>query len=549
MTPLPGTRSPLSRLAAATAVAVMLLAGCTEGSVPQGGASEGGSSAASDEGGATAAPEDDSPALQETGSSAALDLPTDPAEDPAYEAYYSQQIDWGTCEDLMVEDAECGTLTVPLAWDDPGAGDIEIAVARVAAEGESRGSLVVNPGGPGGSGVNFLESAPYLISPEVRAGYDLVGFDPRGVNRSAGIECLDDAETDEYLSATGEPGTEEASELAEEWGTRVAEACEANSGDELPYVDTYSAARDMDVLRAALGSEELDYLGYSYGTYLGASYAELYADSVGRFVLDGALDPDMSMNEFSAGQAEGFEHAIEAFLADCLEQGDSCPFRGEVPEAKQQLQSFFDSVDETQLDTGDPDRPLTGALARSAVLVLLYDDAQWEMGRQALASAMSGDGADLLYISDLSSERRADGSYRTNAAFAISAVNCLDHPGVADEEWVAQEADRLAEEFPTFGPMLGGDGCAQWPVDPVREPGPISAEGSGPIVVIGTTGDPATPYEWAQNLSSQLDEGVLLTFEGEGHTAYGRSGGCIEEQVDAYLLEGTVPEDGLRCGG
>lgn len=542
MTPLPGTRRPFARLVAAAAVATMLLAGCTQASSPEETAP-----AASDEGGATAAADDEGPALEETGTSAAADLPTDPAEDPAYEAYYSQQIEWGACEDLTIEGAECGTLTVPLAWNDPEGGDIEVAVARTAAEGESQGSLVVNPGGPGGSGVNFLESAPYMVSPEVRTSYDLVGFDPRGVNRSAGIECLDDAETDEYLAATGDPGTEEAGALAEEWGTRVAEACEANSGEVLPYLDTYSAARDMDVLRAALGSEQLDYLGYSYGTYLGSSYADLYPYRVGRFVLDGAVDPELSMNEFSAGQAEGFERAIESFLAHCLEAGDSCPFRGDEAEAKQQLLNFFESVDETPLDTGDPERPLTGALARSAVLVLLYDDSLWEVGREAIAAAMSGDGAELLNIADTSSERRFDGTYRTNASFAITAVNCLDHPGVADEEWVADEAERLAEEFPTFGPMLGGDGCAQWPVQPVRDPAPISAEGAGPIVVIGTTGDPATPYAWSENLASQLDDSVLLTFEGDGHTAYGRSGGCIEEQVDAYLLEGTVPEDGLRC--
>ena len=297
----------------------------------------------------------------------------------------------------------------------------------------------------------------------------------------------------------------------------------------------------------ALGDEELDYLGYSYGTYLGASYAELHPERVGRFVLDGAVDPDMSMDEFSAGQAEGFEHATEAFLARCLEAGDACPFRGDEAEAKEQLLSFFESVDETPLDTGDPERPLTGALARSAVLTLLYDDAQWEYGREALAAAMNGDGSQLLYIADLSSERRYDGTYRTNAAFAITAVNCLDHPGVADEQWVEQEAERLAEEFPTFGPMLGGDGCAQWPEEPVREPAPITAEGAGPILVVGTTGDPATPYAWSEELASQLDDATLLTYEGEGHTAYGRSGGCVEEQVDAYLLGGTVPEEGLRC--
>lgn len=526
-----------ARLAAAAAATVLVLGGCTSTDPAPDG--DGGP----DAGPGPSAPQEDGPQLQELGTSAAADLPSDPAEDPAYAAYYEQQIQWGPCEGVNDPDLECGTITVPLAWNDPEAGDIEIAVAQIAATGERIGSLVTNPGGPGGSGVNFLESLPLLVSPEISRAYDLVGFDPRGVNRSAGIECLSDQETDEYLAATAEPGSPES----EEWSVRIAEACEANSGEVLPYLDTYSAARDMDVLRAALGEEQLDYLGYSYGTYLGASYAELHPDRVDRFVLDGAVDPSLSMNEFVAGQAEGFELATEAFLANCLEAGEGCPFKGTEEDAKQQLQALFASIDESPLGTGDPERPLTGALARSAVLMLMYEDGLWQPGREALTSAMNGDGAPLLRIADLSAERSADGTYRTNAAFAITAVNCLDHPGVADEEWVAQEAERLAEEFPTFGPSLGGDGCAHWPVPPLREPAPIAAEGAGPIVVIGTTGDPATPYAWSQSLAEQLDDSVLLTFEGNGHTAYGRSGGCIEEQVDAYLLEDTVPEDGLRC--
>ncbi|HEX7349643.1 alpha/beta hydrolase [Brachybacterium sp.] len=537
-------RSPLTRLAAGAAAALLLLAGCTgEGLLPGAdGPADGEASTSS----APDAPEGDGPALVELGTSAAQDLETDPAEDPAYADYYAQNIEWGPCEGVEGEDLECGTLTVPLVWNDPEAGDIDIAVAQLPATGERTGSLVTNPGGPGGSGVNFLESLPFMVSAEVHAAYDLVGFDPRGVNRSAGVECLDDEQTDEYLSVTAEPGSTESDQLSEEWGARVAEACEANSGEVLPYLDTYSAARDMDVLRAALGSEQLDYLGYSYGTYLGSSYADLHPDRVGRFVLDGALDPTITANELSAGQAEGFERATEAFLADCLDRGD-CPFKGTEEEAKQQLIAFFTSVDSSPLDSGDPERPLTGSLARSAVLTLLYEDGLWEFGRQSLTAAMNGDGSQLLNIADLSAERDSDGTYRTNSTFAISAVNCLDHPGVADEAWVEQEAERLAEEYPTFGPMLGGDGCAHWPVPPLREPAPIAAEGAGPIVVIGTTGDPATPYQWAQNLAAQLDDAVLLTYEGNGHTAYGRSGGCIEEQVDAYLLEGTVPEDGLTC--
>ncbi len=542
MTPAARPR-PFARLAAAAATAVLLVAGCTGQADAPGGAD-----GASDGDAESSAPvSEDGLVLEELGTSAAQDLPADPATDPTYAAYYEQDIEWGACEGVEEPDLECGSVTVPLIWNDPEGGDIEIAVGRLAASGEPIGSLVTNPGGPGGSGVNFLESLPFLLSNEMRAAYDVVGFDPRGVQRSAGVECLSDEETDEYLAATAAPGTAEFAQLAEEWGVRIAEACEANSGDVLPYLDTYSAARDMDVLRAALGSEQLDYLGYSYGTYLGASYADLYPERVGRFVLDGAMDPSITMNELSAGQAEGFERATEAFLADCLEVVDGCPFKGSADEAKQQLHAFFAAIDAAPLDTDDPQRPLTGALARSAVLTLMYEDGLWQLGREALSAAMSGDGQQLLTIADLSSERAEDGTYRTNAAYAIMAVNCLDHPGVADDEWVAQEAQRLAEEFPTFGPMLGGNGCAHWPVPPLREPAPISAEGAAPIVVVGTTGDPATPYRWAQGLAEQLTDSVLLTYDGHGHTAYGRSGGCIEEQVDAYYLEGTLPEDGLTC--
>lgn len=538
------SRRPLSRLTAAAAAAVLLLTGCTA----LGGDQEKPSPADEEGSSGQHAPAGDADLpLAELGTSAAQELPSDPASDPAYAQYYEQDIEWGECEGVEAEDAECGTLTVPLVWNDPAQGDIEIAVGRLPGTGEDAGSLVLNPGGPGGSGVNFLESAPSLFSQQVRGAYDLVGFDPRGVDRSAGIECLSDQETDQYRAETAAPGTAEAEELTEKWSSKIAEACQAHSGDVLPYLDTHSAARDLDVLRAALDSEKLDYFGYSYGTYLGATYADLYAERVGHFVLDGAMDPTITMDELTAGQAEGFEKATSAFVEDCLEHADSCPLKGDVAEGKQQLQAFFAAVDENPLDSDDPERPLTGALARSAVLMLMYEDGLWEYGRQALSDGMNGDGKQLLAIADMSAERQNDGSYRTNSTYAISAINCLDHPGIADEQWQKQEAERLAEEFPTFGPSLGGNGCAQWPVPPLREPAPISAEGADPVLVIGTTGDPATPHEWSVSLAEQLSSGVHLTYEGNGHTAYGRSGGCIEEQVDAYLLEDTVPEDGFTC--
>lgn len=537
-------RRPFARFSAAAAAAVLLISGCTLTGGEADPSAPTGEDQAQDEGQSTGG--SDLP-LAELGTSAAQELPGDPATDADYSSYYEQEIQWGECEDVDLTGAECGTLTVPMVWNDPSAGDLEIAVARVQGSGQDTRPLVLNPGGPGGSGVNFLESSPYLFSQEIREGFDLVGFDPRGVGRSAGIECLSDEEIDQFRAETLEPGSAEAEESAEEWSTRIAESCEANSGEILPYLDTYSAARDMDVLRAALGSEQLDYFGFSYGTYLGSTYADVYPERVGRFVLDGAIDPTITMNELSAGQAEGFEKATAAFVEACLEATDSCPLKGDAAEAGEQLRAFLDSVDASPLDSGDPQRPLTGALARSALLILMYSDESWQFGRDALTAAMNGDGSQLLSIADQSAERQLDGSYRTNSTSAITAVNCLDHPGVTDEKWLEQESERLAEEFPTFGASMGGDGCAQWPVPPLREPAPIAAEGAGPIVVIGTTGDPATPYRWSQGLAEQLDSASLLTFDGEGHTAYGRSGGCIEEQVDAYLLEGTVPEDGFTC--
>lgn len=544
-------RRPFARLTAALAVTVLLLSGCSQlGGGPEGGADGGAGDGGSSDGGNPAQPAPDSEEglpLEELGTSAAQDLPTDPSTDPEYARYYEQDIEWGACEGVVADGLECGTLTVPLAWNDPSGTDIDLAVARIPGSEQDAGSLVFNPGGPGVSGVNYMESAPYMVSPAVLSDYDLVTFDPRGVGRSEGVECLTDQETDEYRAVKGQPISAESTQEYEKWGARIAESCEEHSGKVLPYLDTYSSARDMDVLRSALNSDQLDYLGYSYGTYLGSSYADLYPDRVGHFVLDGAIDPTLTMDEFVAGQAEGFEKAADVFIQDCLDTAESCPLKGDVAEAKKQLNAFFAAADESPVDSGDPDRPLTGSLARSAVLTLMYSDELWPTGRQALSAAMNGDGSQLLEMDDRSAERQLDGSYRTSAAFSMTAVNCLDHPRVADAEWEKQEATRIAEQFPTFGSNIAKDDCAQWPQAPVREPAQISADGAAPIVVIGTTGDPATPYAWSTALAEQLDSGVHLTWDGNGHTAYGRSGGCIEEQVDAYLLDDTVPENGFSC--
>lgn len=482
--------------------------------------------------------------------SAAYDLGADPAKDERWKRFYDQRADWGKCERAEYQGAECATIEVPLKWNDPEGATLSLLLTRVPATGDDKkGSLLLNPGGPGGSGAEHVASyGSMTISSTVRKQYDLIGFDPRGVKDSDGVQCLDDAETDEMLS-TDLPDTEEGKKKAKEWADKLAKACKAKSSDRIQYVDTYSAARDMDVIRAAVESEKLDYLGFSYGTYLGATYAEMYPERTGHLILDGAMDPALTTNEIVAGQAAGFEQAIKDFVTWCQNERGTCPLTGSVDEGIQQLRDFMTNAGKNPIPTASG-RKLNETLASTAILTALYSNETWEYVALGIESAKNNNSADvLLMLADLANEREEDGSFKSNSTFANVAVNCLDHIGVTDEKWLKAEGERLAKKYPTFGPSLGTeeDGCANWPAKPVRFPKEIHAKGSSTIVVIGTTHDPATPYAWAESLNKQLDNSVLLTWEGFGHTAYSRSGGCIEEMVDAYLLEDKVPDDGAKC--
>lgn len=482
--------------------------------------------------------------------SAAYDLGADPAKDERWKKFYDQRADWGKCERAEYQGAECATIEVPLKWNDPEGATLSLLLTRVPATGDDKkGSLLINPGGPGGSGAEHVAAyGSMTISSTVRKQYDLIGFDPRGVKDSDGVQCLDDAETDEMLS-TDIPDTEEGKKKAKEWADKLAKACKAKSSDRIQYVDTYSAARDMDVIRATVESEKLDYLGFSYGTYLGATYAEMYPERTGHLILDGAMDPALTTNEIVAGQAAGFEQAIKDFVTWCQNERGTCPLTGSVDEGIQQLRDFMTNAGKNPIPTASG-RKLNETLASTAILTALYSNETWEYVALGIESAKNNNSADvLLMLADLANEREEDGSFKSNSTFANVAVNCLDHIGVTDEKWLKAEGERLAKKYPTFGPSLGTeeDGCANWPAKPVRYPEEIHAKGSSTIVVIGTTHDPATPYAWAESLNKQLDNSVLLTWEGFGHTAYSRSGGCIEEMVDAYLLEDKVPDDGAKC--
>ncbi|GGL89253.1 proteinase [Streptomyces fumigatiscleroticus] len=489
-----------------------------------------------------------------TGPAAEAALAALPSATPSELApYYAQRPDWRGCG---VPGFQCATVKAPLDYARPSAGDVRLAVARKRATGpgEKLGSLLVNPGGPGGSAVGYLQQYAGIGYPaEVRARYDMVGVDPRGVARSEPVECLGGEEMDAYTQTDVTPDDEQEIGALVAAYKGFAAGCEAHSAELLRHVSTAEAARDMDIVRAALGDEKLTYVGASYGTFLGATYAGLFPDRVGRLVLDGAMDPSLSARRLNLEQTAGFETAFQSFAKDCVRQSD-CPLGGPdttPDQAGKNLKAFFGELDRSPLPTGDADgRRLSEALATTGVIAAMYDEAAWQQLREALASAMKqGDGAGLLALSDSYYERDADGEY-SNLMFANAAVNCLDLPAAFTGP---DEVRKALAEFEKASPVFG-DGlawaslsCAYWPVKPTGAPHRIEARGAAPLVVAGTTRDPATPYRWAQALARQLSSARLLTYEGDGHTAYGRGSACIDSAINAYLLHGTPPAAGKRC--
>jgi pimeloyl-ACP methyl ester carboxylesterase len=466
----------------------------------------------------------------------------DPAADPALARYYGQRLAWSGCGD----DLECASLTVPLDWAKPGGGDVKVALLRRPADGKRIGSLVVNPGGPGVSGKAYAQAADRAFGRPVTSHYDVVGFDPRGVGDSTAITCLPDSQLDGYLAADSTPDS--PAELTQIVAStrRFAEACEKNSGALVRHVDTISVVKDMDALRAALGEKTLAFLGASYGTYIGAWYAQLFPWRVGRFVLDGAVDPALTSEQYIAGQAEGFTRALRAFVSDC-QSTKGCPLRGNLQDGLSQVGLLVDAADEDPLST-DSGRELTQNLMITGIAQGLYDDAFYPVLTTGLEKALQGDGTDLLRLADLYYQRDDEGRYGQTVS-ANPAIFCLD---VAEKRTPAQiEADaaELDKQFPPLGGALGWGAmsCAEWPVPAVVPRQKLTAQGAAPILVLGTTGDPATPYEWAQALASELSSASLLTWEGDVHTAYNRGNRCVDDAVEGYLLTGAMPAEGTRC--
>ena len=478
------------------------------------------------------------------------------------ESFYSQKVSWYACAKKGMAEATsgqdtgftCAKVKVPLDYDNPGGQTIEIAVKKRAAGGDSIGSLFVNPGGPGGSGIDLVDEAGSYFSKKLTSSYDVVGFDPRGVGASTAVDCLTDAELDAERAGANDPATPSAS-AAEERAQKMGEACTSKTSTSglLDHIDTISVARDLDILRAVDGQQALTYLGYSYGTYLGATYAELFPANTGRLVLDGAVDPSLSAEELALGQAKGFEASLRAYVESCQSSKLGCPLSGDVDSGVSQVREFLESTKTAPVPTSDSKRPLTYDLAVYGVLGSMYQTQAWPSLTLGLSQAMGKegkpDGSALLKLADLVSFRESDGTYSNNGAEALMAVNCLDYPVQGDNASWEKNAKAIKETSPTFGSqLLYPDAyCQGWGHTSSRKREKITASGAAPILVVGTTGDPATPYAWAQALAEQLESGQLLTWEGDGHTAYGRSNDCVKKAVDTYLLNGTMPDKGLTC--
>jgi len=466
-----------------------------------------------------------------------------------FEEYYTQTLDWTGCDGADGGSYDCVDVTAPLDWSDPDAGQIELAIIRRAAtDGDAIGSLLTNPGGPGASGYDLIaDSASFAVGAPLLSAYDVIGFDPRGVGRSTAVTCFDAEDMDAFLFdiPADARGTDAwRTELAER-NDEFAAACEEGSDGILSYITTDNSARDMDLLRAVLGDEKLNYLGYSYGTFLGATYAKLFPERVGRLVLDGAIDPSVSGLEVGTTQALGFESALRAYMADCLDDSD-CPFRGTVDDGMADLGTLLASVDRSPL-AGEDGRMLGADTLMTGIIAALYSQESWPYLTMALSDALAGDPEMAFLLADFYYGREG-GVYSDNSTEAFHAYNCMDYP--SDESEADQDAATalVAEKAPTIAPYWDGvDICASWPYEPTGVREKIAAEGAAPIVVVGTTNDPATPYEWSVSLAEQLSSGVLVTREGEGHTGYNKGNDCVDEAVEAYLLAGTVPEDGLLC--
>jgi pimeloyl-ACP methyl ester carboxylesterase len=436
---------------------------------------------------------------------------------------------------------------VPLEHTAPASETFEIPLVRKPAEESRIGSLLVNPGGPGGSGVAWVRYAHTRLPVDVRSRFDIIGFDPRGVGGSLpAIDCIDDLDPFIALDLSPDDQAERAHVVAE--SRRFVDGCKKESGDLLPFIDTLSVARDMNYIRVALGEPTISYVGFSYGTLLGAIYAELFPDAVRAFILDGAIDPSLSGDAIIEGQALSFEEQLNDFFASCAAD-PMCALNAEGDPA-----AVYDAI---QASIEESPMPALGIEGRSVgpgelwwgVAGALYSPKSWPDLATALAEAAAlGDGTGLLKLSDEFAGRRDNGSY-SDSLDQYQAVFSIDNAFPRDLAYYDKKTAELQGKAPRLGASFAYSSLpsALWPLPAAREPAPIKAEGAAPILVIGTTRDPATPYSWSASLAEQLESGALLTRNGQGHTGFGGKSACVDAIASKYLIDLEVPAGGAAC--
>ncbi len=445
----------------------------------------------------------------------------------------------------------CATITVPRDYLTPEGPTIDIAVALLPAADQAHkvGPLLLNFGGPGASGINILaESGRGVVPAEIGNRFDLVSWDPRGVNRSAPVNCLSDSEMDNWAATPGIPDRPGAAD----WTSALsdakwfAEKCKAGTGEMLAYIGTTASARDMESIRVGLGVATLDYLGFSYGTALGAVYATLFPTSTGHMILDGAVDMAPTDESEYGEQGVSLQGALNRLFAWC-DADSACPFGG--GKSRTAFDALMNRLDDHPIVLKDG-RSLNSTLASTGVIMTLYNRDYWDYAVQGLAGASKGDGYLLALLADAYNDRAEDGTYKSNIMEAFPAISCIDSPTTPSIARYKAIYEKFVSKAPDFaaGQASGGLLCGVWPytsADPL--PAVVNGAGAAPILVVGTTGDPATPYAWAQRMAALLESGHLLTYVGEGHTSVGGKSACIDDAAISFLVSGTLPPENTRC--